>query len=220
MATKKTKGKQKIEMKRIEKEEDRLITFSKRKSGIYKKASELVTLTGAEVGVVVFSPAGKAFSFGHPSIEAMTNRFMGGQPPKVDPIHLRLEARHNERIDKLNQDCNNFLNQLEAEKEQGKLLKEMRNGMETQGWWDTPVDQLNMNELHQIHATLDELEKSLLSEICIKTSGDLGASSSFIAPPPNSDQTINPFSVNNLAATGPSHSLFPQSYDGFLPNQF
>ncbi|XP_044512434.1 agamous-like MADS-box protein AGL62 [Mangifera indica] len=220
MATKKTKGKQKVEMKIIEKEKARLITFSKRKSGIYKKASELVTLTGVEVGVVVFSPTGKAFSFGHPSIEVVTNRFMGGQPPKGDPTHLQLEARHNERIDKLNQDYNNFLNQLEAEEERGKLLKEMRNGMETQGWWDTPIDQLNMKELHQIHATLDELEKSLLNEICIKTGGDLGASSSFMAPPPNPNQTINPFSVNNTTTTDPSHSFFPQNYGGFLPNQF
>ncbi|KAH9679262.1 Agamous-like MADS-box protein AGL61 [Citrus sinensis] len=29
-----------------------MITFSKRRSGIHKKASELVTLTGAEIGIV------------------------------------------------------------------------------------------------------------------------------------------------------------------------
>ncbi|ESR34581.1 hypothetical protein CICLE_v10006559mg [Citrus x clementina] len=37
MAAKKTKGRQKIEIKKIENEDDRLITFSKRRSGIYKK---------------------------------------------------------------------------------------------------------------------------------------------------------------------------------------
>ncbi|KAK7853894.1 agamous-like mads-box protein agl61 [Quercus suber] len=64
MESKKTKGKQKIEMKKIDKEVW---------TGINKKASELVTLCGAEVGVVVFSPVGKSFSFGHPSVESVAN---------------------------------------------------------------------------------------------------------------------------------------------------
>ncbi|KAK9181239.1 hypothetical protein WN944_024376 [Citrus x changshan-huyou] len=37
----------KVEIKKIENEDDRMITFSERRSGIYKKASKLVTLTGA-----------------------------------------------------------------------------------------------------------------------------------------------------------------------------
>ncbi|XP_017192865.1 agamous-like MADS-box protein AGL62 [Malus domestica] len=40
MEAKKTRGRQKTEMKRIEKEDDRLVVFSKRRSGIYKKATE------------------------------------------------------------------------------------------------------------------------------------------------------------------------------------
>ena len=81
-------------MKKIDKEVDRLVTFSKRRSGINKKASELVTLCGAEVGVVVFSPAAKPFSFGHPSVESVANRFLNKtlHNPKriVVPILWRL----------------------------------------------------------------------------------------------------------------------------------
>lgn len=43
MESKKSKGRQKIEMKRIEDLDDLLISFSKRRSGIYKKASELAS---------------------------------------------------------------------------------------------------------------------------------------------------------------------------------
>ena len=43
-------------MKKIENKDDRIITLSKRRSGIYKKANELVTLTNAEIGVVVPPP--------------------------------------------------------------------------------------------------------------------------------------------------------------------
>ncbi|KAH9679303.1 Agamous-like MADS-box protein AGL61 [Citrus sinensis] len=63
-----------------------MITFSKRRSGIHKKASELVTLTGAEIGIVVFSPSGKPISFGHPSLEAVAN-----QEHPNDNTHLLVE---------------------------------------------------------------------------------------------------------------------------------
>ncbi|KAK9180887.1 hypothetical protein WN944_024023 [Citrus x changshan-huyou] len=69
MVAKKTRGRQNIEMKKIEHEDDRMMTFSKRRSGIYKKASELVTLTGSEIRIVLFSLFGKPFTFGHPSLE-------------------------------------------------------------------------------------------------------------------------------------------------------
>jgi hypothetical protein len=68
-------GRQKIEIRRIESEEARQVCFSKRRAGLFKKASELAILCGAEVAAVVFSPAGKAFSFGHPSVEAILERF-------------------------------------------------------------------------------------------------------------------------------------------------
>uniref|UniRef100_A0A7N2MJS5 MADS-box domain-containing protein n=1 Tax=Quercus lobata TaxID=97700 RepID=A0A7N2MJS5_QUELO len=116
MESKKTKGKQKIEMKKIDKEVS-LVTFSKRRFGINKKASELVTLCGAEVGVVVFSPAGKPFSFGHPSVESVANRFLKRNPPQAqeDSSTHTLEAQYwRVRINELNQQCDELLRQLEA----------------------------------------------------------------------------------------------------------
>ncbi|KAH9679311.1 Agamous-like MADS-box protein AGL61 [Citrus sinensis] len=64
-------------MKKIENEDGRLITFSKRTPGIYRKVSELVTLTVSAIARLVFSQSGKPFSFGNPSIEAVANRFLG-----------------------------------------------------------------------------------------------------------------------------------------------
>ncbi|XP_062186638.1 agamous-like MADS-box protein AGL29 [Phragmites australis] len=68
-------GRKKIEIKHIERKEARQVCFSKRRQGLFKKASELSILCGAMVGAVVFSPSGRPFSFGSPSIEAMVNRF-------------------------------------------------------------------------------------------------------------------------------------------------
>ncbi|KAH0457807.1 hypothetical protein IEQ34_013122 [Dendrobium chrysotoxum] len=71
-------GRQKIAMKRIENEEARQVCFSKRRTGLFKKATELSILCGAEIGIVVFSPARKPFSFGHPSLDYITKRFLDG----------------------------------------------------------------------------------------------------------------------------------------------
>ncbi|KAJ9153204.1 hypothetical protein P3X46_026669 [Hevea brasiliensis] len=170
MAAKQTKGRQKITMKRIENEDGRLITFSKRRSGIYKKASELVTLCGAEVGVLVFSPAGKPFSFGHPSMESISNRFLGNNLTPIDSTHPLVEAYRKLRINELNQNCNELLSRLEAEKERGNMLKQMMKGkgrrqQQQSYWWEAPVDELNFQDLHQMYAMLEDLHSNLCRKI-------------------------------------------------------
>ncbi|MBA0664511.1 hypothetical protein Goklo_004496 [Gossypium klotzschianum] len=68
---KKTRGKRKIEIKIIENKDDRLISFSKQCTGIYKKISELSTLCGGEIHFIIFSPTGKPYSFGYPSVKTI-----------------------------------------------------------------------------------------------------------------------------------------------------
>nr|AMO12843.1 PISTILLATA-like MADS-box transcription factor PI-1 [Ehrharta erecta] len=59
-------GRGKIEIKRIENSTNRQVTFSKRRAGIIKKAREIGVLCDAEVGVVVFSSAGKLHDYCSP----------------------------------------------------------------------------------------------------------------------------------------------------------
>ncbi|KAM0912177.1 hypothetical protein ACQ4PT_012888 [Festuca glaucescens] len=68
-------GRKKIEIRPIESEEARQVCFSKRRTGLFNKVSELSTLCGAEVAAVVFSPGGKAFSIGHPSVDSVLDHF-------------------------------------------------------------------------------------------------------------------------------------------------
>lgn len=56
-------GRGKIEIKRIENANSRQVTFSKRRTGLLKKAQELAILCDAEVAVIVFSNTGKLFEF-------------------------------------------------------------------------------------------------------------------------------------------------------------
>ncbi|KAL8543817.1 hypothetical protein ACS0TY_004392 [Phlomoides rotata] len=56
-------GRGKTELKRIENATSRRVTFSKRRSGLLKKAFELSVLCDAEVALIIFSPSGKLFEF-------------------------------------------------------------------------------------------------------------------------------------------------------------
>lgn len=53
----------KTQMKRIENATSRQVTFSKRRSGLLKKAFELSVLCDAEVALIIFSPKGKLYEF-------------------------------------------------------------------------------------------------------------------------------------------------------------
>ncbi|XP_048138519.1 MADS-box protein AGL42-like isoform X2 [Rhodamnia argentea] len=53
----------KVQMRRIENTASRQVTFSKRRSGLLKKAYELSVLCDAEVGVIIFSQKGRLYQF-------------------------------------------------------------------------------------------------------------------------------------------------------------
>ena len=63
-------------MKRIENKINRQVTFSKRRSGLLKKAHEISVLCDAEVGLIVFSTKGKLFEYANDScMERILERY-------------------------------------------------------------------------------------------------------------------------------------------------
>ncbi|KAG8493088.1 hypothetical protein CXB51_010366 [Gossypium anomalum] len=147
---KKTRGKQKIEIKMIENEDDRLITFSKHRLGIYKKIGELSTLCGNEIFFIIFSPGGKPFTFGHPSIESIANHILNGSIPVIDDTHSLIEAHRIVKINKLIQLCNDVQRQMDASNETQKVLaQQIKIQIDSNRWWETPLDQLNPRELDE-----------------------------------------------------------------------
>ncbi|KAJ4829936.1 hypothetical protein Tsubulata_021501 [Turnera subulata] len=196
MSERQTKGKQKIDMKEIDKKDNKLVTFSKRKSGIYKKACELSTLTGAEVGVVIFSPAGKPFSFATSSIESMANHFLGRHPPtSSDQVHSIVEAHRQIRIDESNRQYNELLRGLEDEKEKNKILKGKLKGKDYKGWWDVKLNQLSKDELVELEKRFKNFHINMQKNLANKKNGE---PSCLPAPPidPNIDMISDPFSCN------------------------
>ncbi|PHT51231.1 Floral homeotic protein PMADS 1 [Capsicum baccatum] len=58
----------KIQIKKIENQTNRQVTYSKRRNGLFKKANELTVLCDAKVSIVMISSTGKLHEFISPSI--------------------------------------------------------------------------------------------------------------------------------------------------------
>ncbi|MBA0845805.1 hypothetical protein Goarm_022878, partial [Gossypium armourianum] len=89
---KKTRGKKKIEIKIIENADDRLNTFLKQRTKIYKKLFELSTLCGGEILFIIFSLAVKPYSFGHSSFESFDKRFSNASQPLNETINAPVKT--------------------------------------------------------------------------------------------------------------------------------
>ncbi|KAM9792996.1 serum response factor-like [Neosynchiropus ocellatus] len=93
---KKTRGRVKIKMEFIDNKLRRYTTFSKRKTGIMKKAYELSTLTGTQVLLLVASETGHVYTFATRKLQPMITSENGkaliqtclnspDSPPRSDP---------------------------------------------------------------------------------------------------------------------------------------
>lgn len=198
MAKKPSMGRQKIKIEKIEVKNHLQVTFSKRRSGLFKKASELCTLCGVEIGIIVFSPAGKVFSFGHPNVESIIDRFLSTRPCTNDPFHL-VEAQRNASVRELNLQLGHILNEVEAERKRGESLESMRKANEGHYWWESPINKLGLEELQQVKDAMEELKNNVNHQV-INASNSLFMSNN---PPPaafDHYETKPSHGINNIAA--------------------
>ncbi|KAI3448217.1 hypothetical protein Pfo_004882 [Paulownia fortunei] len=68
-------GRGKIVIRRIDNSTSRQVTFSKRRSGLLKKARELSILCDAEVGLIIFSSTAKLYDFASSSMKSVIERY-------------------------------------------------------------------------------------------------------------------------------------------------
>ncbi|KAI3520906.1 hypothetical protein L1887_10361 [Cichorium endivia] len=69
-------GRGRVQLKRIENKISRQVTFSKRRTGLLKKAHEISVLCDADVALIVFSTKGKLFEYAtHSSMETILERY-------------------------------------------------------------------------------------------------------------------------------------------------
>ncbi|OAY32935.1 agamous-like MADS-box protein AGL62 [Manihot esculenta] len=161
---KRTKGRRKIEIKPIEAKSNLQVTFSKRRAGLVKKASELSLLSGAQVAVIAFSPGKKVFAFGHPNVETVLDRYLneGFDTKEEDPMN---NLSNNPSIQQWNREYEEAVRELEEEKKCLAMIQEwnkMRESDLNSGfWWDDCVDDMGVEELEEYVRAMKELRKNV-----------------------------------------------------------
>ncbi|KAF5454298.1 hypothetical protein F2P56_023974 [Juglans regia] len=140
------------------------VSFSKRRSGLFKKAGELCTICAVETDNIIFSPGGKVFSCGHHSVEDVIN--MLGHRGKPDAVSILEAEAHQERVlCDLKKQYSDLLEQLEAEKKRGEKLEQMKKEGQVSSWFVTPIEELSFEELKIQHAAMAELRGKVLKNM-------------------------------------------------------
>lgn len=149
-------------MRKIEKQENRFASFSKRRSILYKKASEIVFECGVDIGIILFSPSGKPFSFFHPNPDAVISRFQNPNI-KLSESTLLVAAHNRDKVNELK----SKLEELDiidraaiAKKEFYEQMIEARQ----KGWWES-IEQLNAYEVATFEAWIDDVVFNLQNRL-------------------------------------------------------
>nr|BBP94871.1 SUPRESSOR OF OVEREXPRESSION OF CONSTANS1 [Freesia hybrid cultivar] len=144
----------KTQVRRIENDMSRQVTFSKRRSGLLKKAFELSVLCDAEVGIIVFSQRGKLSEFSSSSMQRTIERYKS-RAKATNINHSSAE----ENIEHWKQEAANAAKMMEVlEQSRRKLMGE---GLES----------CSFEELHDLESQLQrsltnirEQKNNLMSE--------------------------------------------------------
>lgn len=151
-----------MQLKRIENKINRQVTFSKRRSGLLKKAQEISVLCDAEVALIIFSTKGKLFEYSSdPCMEKILERYercsymerqlvTSEQSPNENWVleHAKLKAR----MEVLQRNQRNFM----GEDLDGLGLKELQS-LEQQ--LDSALKQIRSRKNQVMYESISELQK-------------------------------------------------------------
>lgn len=161
-----SKGRSKIEIKKIENQDRCHVTFSKRRTGLINKASELCVLCGAEIAIITASPGKKVFAFGHPSPDAVIDRYLLRGSCGGDDLGARAAARE--------------AREGYAEAKRALLEAEQRREDVTEIWpdlaaggkflWEVSVEGMGLEDLEQFVQSLEEMRDGV-REVLNKSQG-------------------------------------------------
>ncbi|XP_061352951.1 agamous-like MADS-box protein AGL29 [Gastrolobium bilobum] len=139
-------GRRKIEIAMVKDTNTRQVTFSKRRTGLFKKANELSILCGAEVAIVVFSPGNKPYSFGHPGVDAVANNFFQQEPKSGDVIQGN-PSSEGVNLGKLNKEYADVMDLVREDENKGEVQKALDKYQLTQ-----------LSELQEFSSSLKEFK--------------------------------------------------------------
>ncbi|CAN6895436.1 unnamed protein product [Brassica oleracea] len=177
-----TKGKQKIEMKKVGAYAARMVRFSKRKSGLFKKMNEIVSLCNVETSFLVFSDSGKPYTFAYPSLKEAVGQFknpLRDEPSATINTGPLVEAYRRQKNQDLMERYMDLVEKLEIKNEKERILKKnIKENKEKILWNIPPAEGLSVEEKKWMRQTFVDLHV-FLSDMALKCFGnDVDGSSS------------------------------------------
>nr|Q8RVL4.1 RecName: Full=MADS-box protein defh21; AltName: Full=DEFICIENS homolog 21 [Antirrhinum majus]CAC85225.1 putative MADS-domain transcription factor [Antirrhinum majus] len=159
-------GRGKIEVKRIENNTSRQVTFSKRRSGLMKKTHELSVLCDAQIGLIVFSTKGKLTEYCTPpfSMKQIIDRYV-----KAKGILPEMENRagphadNDQVIKELTRMKEETLNlQLNLQRYKGDDLSTVRfeELTELEKLLDQSLNKVRARKLELLHEQMENLKRT------------------------------------------------------------
>ncbi|PHT31541.1 MADS-box transcription factor 23 [Capsicum baccatum] len=164
---KKTQGRRKIAIKKIDNQNSRHVTFLKRRLGLFKKASELCIFTGAEIVILVPSLKRQhLFTFGHPSADAIIDRYV----TRISSSLLSSSTTDEFNLQQNNQYYSHMCKDLEAGKKKKENIEEEKlvnidDNNNGGYWWNEPIDTKGIDELEEFMVALENLKKNVTSRV-------------------------------------------------------
>nr|GMC66792.1 agamous-like MADS-box protein AGL61 [Ipomoea batatas] len=154
-----TRGRQRIPLARIENDAHRNVTFSKRRTGLFKKASEMSTLCGTEIAIVVFSPSGKAFTFSNPDLNTVLTKYFVQKPTTEANIPELLVRYHREANMRMKNAQINILEaQIDEEMLINQALREAERGRPS-------ISSLQLPELQSMKYQMETLYSQVIEKL-------------------------------------------------------
>ncbi|KAJ0259795.1 Agamous-like MADS-box protein AGL29 [Hirschfeldia incana] len=175
-------GRRKIKMEMVQDMNTRQVTFSKRRTGLFKKASELATLCNAEIGILVYSPGGKPYSYGKPNLDAVTERFMKecnddsdtGDEEEEEQEEEEGRGKSRPKMKRINERLDGLKREIEAEKKRGeksqaKLESAGEERFEKKRIEELTIDELReyMEKLQGIHGRIECQASKMQASSCL-----------------------------------------------------
>ncbi|XP_057496615.1 agamous-like MADS-box protein AGL62 [Actinidia eriantha] len=207
-----TQGRQKIDIKKIENISNRQVTFSKRRAGLFKKASELCILSGAQVAIIVKSPGRRTFAFGHPNVDSVIDRYLAENNSGAAASQPCFASNH-PSVQEFNEHYAQVSKELEFEKKRSTMIEESKVAYGGGLWWDEPIDGLGLAELEQYAAALEELKKNVAmraDELMLVKAASV-PSSMFAMNPNVSSDGLGDYVIDQANDFG--NSIVPIGYD-------
>jgi len=156
---KKNMGRKKIEIKKVEKESQKQVTFSKRRQGLFRKTSELCVLCDVHAAIIVFSPGDKLFCFGQPDANSVLNSYIKGTTEFEDSKAAENFLTYQD----YNRQYEEAQKMLEMEKKKLEDVQNLAKIFNKGGdWWNDSIDDMSSDQLEQFMVSIYELRRKLV----------------------------------------------------------